>query len=164
MLSDEEMRRIEAEELAAARALQERRERARRHLALHAYRREVRATLRPQRSPWWLPVRWVLPFLPVIAAVLFLRPAPAVKDDTAGGISTSALMARCRTEVGAQLGQADLRFPRAREAVGQVSANADGKRWDGWVMRPGDTRTEFSCSFTPADGSVQVELIQEESP
>ncbi|BDP40596.1 hypothetical protein DAETH_05650 [Deinococcus aetherius] len=164
MLSDEERRRIETEELAAARALEEREERARHQLARHAYRREVRAALRPPKSPWWLPVRWALPFLPVIAAVVFLRPVPAVNDDTTGGISNSALMDRCRAEVGARLGQADLRYPEGREAAGQFSASADGKRWDGWVSWPGHGPTDFSCSFTAADGTVQVELIQEDSP
>ena len=163
MLSDEEMRRIEAEEVAAARALQEQEERARHRLALHSYRREVRVALRPRA--WWWPVRWLLPFIPVLAgAGLFLRPAPAVPDDTSGGVANSALMERCRAEVGTRLGQEGLRFPEPREAVGQFSANTDGKRWDGWVGTPDGTRTDFSCSFTVADGSVALELIQEEEP
>lgn len=162
MLSDGERRRIEAEELAAARALQEREERARHQLALHAYRQEIRAGLRPRA--WWGPLRWLPPFVPVLLALLFLRPAPAAPDDTSGGIANSALMDRCRAEVSARLGQAGLRFPNAREAAGQFSANADGKRWDGWVALPDGTRTDFSCSFTAADGSVEAELIQEETP
>lgn len=162
MLSDEEMRRIEAEELAAAGARQERGDRARHGLALHAYRQEVRAALRPR--PWWWPLRWLLPALPVVVAAFLLRPAPAAPDDASGGITTSALTERCRAEVGSRLARGDLGFPGPREAAGQVSANADGKRWDGWVEVPGDARTDFSCQFTAADGSVEAELIQEETP
>ncbi|WP_019586435.1 hypothetical protein [Deinococcus apachensis] len=162
MLSDEERRRIETEELAAARARQDREKRARHQLALHAYRQEIRAGLRPQA--WWWPLRWLLPLVPILVAVLLLRPASAVPDDTSGGIANSALMERCKAEVGARLGQAGLRFPNAREAAGQFSSNMDGKRWDSWVALPGGTRTDFSCSFTAADGSVEAELIQEETP
>ncbi|GMA14657.1 hypothetical protein E5F05_19315 [Deinococcus metallilatus] len=164
MLSDEEMRRIEEEELAVARARQAEEERARHQLALHAYREEVRAVLLPQKAPGWRPALWLLPLLAVLAGVLLLRPAPAGSDDTSGGIATSALLDRCREEVGTRLGQPGLRFPGPREAAGQISANADGKRWDGWVATPGNSRTDFSCSFTAADQSVQVELIQEEKP
>ncbi|GAA5513529.1 hypothetical protein Dcar01_02268 [Deinococcus carri] len=168
MLSDEEMRRIEEEELAAARALEAQQERARHQLALHAYRQEVRAVLRPQRAAWRSGL-WLLPLLAAALATLLLRPAPAVNDDTSGGIATSTLVDRCRTEVAAGLAgrsgsPVDLRFPSLREAAGQMSANADGKRWDGWVALPGAARTDFSCLFTAADGSVQAELLQEDSP
>lgn len=161
MLSHEEMRRIEREEVEAARALQEQRERERRGRALHAYRQEVRTSLRRRPSPWWL--------LPLIGGAVGLAMAlalrsPAPPDDTSGGISNSALMERCRQEVGARLGPGELRFPGARQAAGQFSAGVEGKRWDGWAQVPGGPRTEFGCSFTPADGSVHVELFQEDIP
>ncbi|EYB68656.1 hypothetical protein DEIPH_ctg018orf0051 [Deinococcus phoenicis] len=161
MLSDEEMRRIEEEELAAARALQVQQERARHQLALHAYRQEVRSVLQPPKAPWWRPGLWLLPVLVVLAGVILLRPSPAGSDDASGGITASALMDRCQAEVGAQLGLPELRFPSPREAAGQMSANADGKRWDGWVTAQDRTRTDFSCRFTAADSSVQVELLEE---
>ena len=162
MLSEEEMRRIEAEELAVARTRQEAEERARHRLAEHAYRQEVRTALRPR--PWWFPVRWLLPFVPVLAGVALLRPAPAAPDDTSGGIADSALMERCQAEVRSQLAGEDLAFPDVREAAGQFSADADGKRWNGWTQAPDRPRTDFSCSFTAADGSVEAMLIQEDTP
>lgn len=160
MLSEEEMRRIEAEELAAARAVAEAEERARHRLAEHAYRREVRTALRPR--PWWFAVRWLLPFVPVVAGVALLRPAPTPTDDTSGGIATSALMERCQDEVRRQLAREDLTFPDPGEAAGQFSADADGKRWNGWAQAGSGPRTDFSCAFTAADGSVEATLIQQE--
>lgn len=179
MLSNEDRQRIEAEEVAAAEALAHSAAQLRHQEAVQAYRQEVRAQLRPKPTPWWWSLRWVLPAVPIIAATLLLFPdlvphtAPA--DDTAGGIASSALMNRCQAEVSGQLLQGeqgqgaeysgttpssdDLSFPSWQEASEQFSANADGKRWDGWV-RQGNTRTDFSCSFTLADQSVVAQLIQ----
>lgn len=168
-LSEEEMRRIEAEELAALKAVQEREAQAQRRMAAHAYREEVRAALRPR--PLWWPLRWLLPFLPVIAVALWLalRPAPlTVQDNTWGGISDSALMNRCETAVTArlQLQPDGLAFPNLQDSAGQFTASPDGKRWDGWAVRPQNTAKtiDFSCTYTAADQSLQVELIQEDAP
>ncbi|THF70695.1 hypothetical protein E7T06_06030 [Deinococcus sp. Arct2-2] len=165
MLSNEERQRIEAEEVAAAEALAHSTSQVRHQEAVQAYRQEVRAQLRPRPAPWWWSLRWALAAVPVVAATLLLfpnlLPSDRATDDTAGGIANSALMNRCQAEVSGQLLQiqSDLAFPSWQEASGQFSANADGKRWDGWV-RQGDTRTDFSCSFTLADQSVIAQLIQ----
>lgn len=163
-LDEAQRRRIEAEELAQAQAEQARQAEMRTLLAAQQYRQEVRQALRP-RPAWW-PLRWLLPGLLVLAAaVSYLavpRPSP-VADNTWGGISDSGLMERCRGEVSRQTygREADLRFPAPQEAQSQFSADADGKRWDGWAQRPDGSRLEFSCSFTAATGTVNAELIQE---
>jgi hypothetical protein len=171
MLSNEERQRIEAEEVAAAEALAHSASHLRHQEAVQAYRQEVRAQLRPRPAPWWWSLRWALPAVPVVAATFLLFPNlvsnKAPTDDTAGGIANSALMNRCQAEVSGQLWQSEntaplpgeLTFPSWQEASGQFSANADGKRWDGWV-RQGSARTDFSCSFTLADQSVVAQLIQ----
>lgn len=163
-MTEEEMRRIEAEELAALKAVQEREAEAERTLAAQQYRQEIRAALRPR--PFWWPVRWVLPFIPVIGLVLFftLRPAPpAVQDNTWGGISDSKLMEWCEAEVTARLPMQTLHFPSLADAAGQFTASPDGKRWDGWTQSVSGKR-DFSCTFTAAEGSLQVELMQEDDP
>ncbi|MDB5044217.1 MAG: hypothetical protein JWQ08_267 [Deinococcus sp.] len=171
MLSNEDRQRIEAEEVAAAEALAQSTARVHHQKAVQAYREEVRAQLRPRPAPWWWSLRWALPALPVIAVTFLLFPNlvsnKAPTDDTAGGIANSALMNRCQAEISGQLLQSgstvqlssDLAFPSWQEAAEQFSANADGKRWDGWV-RQGSARTDFSCSFTLADQSVIAQLIQ----
>ncbi|MFB9993391.1 hypothetical protein ACFFLM_15590 [Deinococcus oregonensis] len=171
MLSNEDRQRIEAEEVAAAQALAHSTARVRHQKAVQAYREEVRAQLQSRPTPWWWSVRWALPAVPIIAATFLLYPNlvtnEAPTDDTAGGIANSALMNRCQAEVSGQLSllpdaaqpAGELSFPNWQEASGQFSANADGKRWDGWV-RQGGTRTDFSCSFTLADQSVLAQLIQ----
>lgn len=167
MLSDEERRRIETEELAAAGAAQAGVDRARRRLAALSYRREVRAALRPR--PFWWPVRWALLLGPVALGVLWaaqFQAQPALADDAAGGVRNADLTSRCQAEVERQLLAAPgtLRFPPLREAGEQMTANADGKRWDGWAEASGRVRTDFSCTYTAADGSVLAELLGEESP
>lgn len=162
-LSEAQRRQIEAEELALAQAAAEQAAFQNRRRAAQLYRQEVREALRPRQ--WWWPVRWLLPFLPLIAgvAVYFGRPQPQpVTDNTWGGISDSGLMERCRAEVSAQMygHEPDLRFPTPQEAASQFSANADGKRWDGWAERPDGSHLDFACNFAAADGSVQAEVIR----
>lgn len=162
MLTDEEMRRIEAEELAALEAARARNTSAVRRLAAHAYRQEVRAALRPR--PFWWPARWALALLPLVVLGVWaaLRPAPAA-DDAAGGIGTAELLERCGQEIAAQLQRPDVGFPSRQEAASQVSASADGKRWDGWAEAAGQ-RVDFSCAFSPAEGTLHVQLIPEVLP
>lgn len=155
------MRRIEAEELALARAREVARQRARTRLSAYAYRREVRAALRPR--PGWWPVRWALPFVPLaLVVVLWAQPDPApLTDDALGGIRTSDLLERC--QAGFRAGPSEeLRFPSPREAAAQVSSSADGKRWEGFYTQPDGTRREFTCSYTAADGSLRAEALGEE--
>ncbi|PNY80821.1 hypothetical protein [Deinococcus koreensis] len=164
MLSQDERRRIEAEELAAVQARQAEEQLAQQRLAAHAYRQEVRAALRPR--PFWWPVRWALPFVPVAALAVVLAgraaPPPAALDDATGGITSAELVSRCREAVSAALPwpEADLSFPTLREAAGGISANADGKRWDAQVGRPDGTQTDFTCTFTAADGSAHVDILE----
>lgn len=160
-LSADQQRQIEAEELALAQARAARTAEAQRLLAAQAYRQEVREALKP-RPAWW---RWrgllgLLPMLVLGAASLWPRP-PALTDSAWGGISDSALMERCRAEVSAQTyaQEPDLRFPTPREAAGQLTANADGKRWDGWAARPDGSHLDFSCSYAAADGEVTAQLM-----
>ena len=161
MLSDDEKRQILLEESALVRAEQGARQQAAHQRALERYRTEVRAAQRAR--PWrW---RWVLggALLWTAAALVFLitRPLP-VADDLSGGIASSALMQRCERELLAQLGQLAAQFPEAQEAARQITSNADGKRWDGWVISssnfPG--RADFSCEYSPPTDSVQAQLIQ----
>ena len=163
MLNEDERRRIEAEELAAAQARQEEIRLAQQRLAAHAYRQEVRASLRPR--PLWWPFRWALPFVPVaaLAVGLALRPAPVpVADDATGGITNAALVSHCREAVSAALPwpEAQLDFPTVQDAAGGISASADGKRWDASVGRPDGTPTDFTCTFTAADGRVGVDILE----
>lgn len=159
-LSAAELRQIEAEELALAQVREAKTAEAQRLLAAQAYRQEVREALKP-RPMWW---RWrgllgLVPLLVLGAAYLWPKPA-ALTDNAWGGISDSALMERCRAEVSAQTAQEpDLRFPAPREAAGQLTANADGKRWDGWAARPDGSHLDFSCSYAAADGEVTAQLM-----
>ncbi len=163
-LSDAQRRQIEAEELARAEALAAEQAEALRLREAGSYRQEVREALTP-RPRWW---RWAalggLALVPVLAllAALWPRPAP-VTDNTWGGISDSSLMERCRAAVSGQTyGQeSDLRFPAPRETAGQLTASADGKRWDGWAARPDGSHLDFSCSYAAASGEITAQLIQE---
>ena len=100
------------------------------------------------------------------AAVLVLRGQPsAVSDDISGGIASSALIDRCEREVTAQLGQLAAEFPTLSEAAAQITASADGKRWDGWVVSTEANSNAaghlpFSCEYSPPTDSLQVQLIQ----
>lgn len=163
-LSEAERRQIEAEELALARATQQFGAEQQRLQAANAYRQEVRAALKPR--PWWWVLRWLLPVLPLAAGLTYyfaIPHAPPVLDNTWGGISDSQLMERCRGEISSQTyeREPDLRFPTPQEAATQFSANADGKRWDGWAARPDGSRLAFACNFTTATGTVNAELIEE---
>lgn len=112
-------------------------------------------------------MRWALPFVPVIALLAWQAvrppPAPALPDDAWGGIGSAALVARCRTSVSAALllPAADLGFPPMQDAAAGISANADGKRWDAAVTRPDGRMLDFTCSYSPADDRVRVDLLEE---
>ncbi|MFC4639246.1 hypothetical protein [Deinococcus hohokamensis] len=164
MLTEDEMRRIEAEELAALDAARTRTASARRRLAEAAYRQEVRAALRPR--PFWWPARWALVLLPaaLLGVWATLRPAALPDaDDPAGGIGTAALLTRCEQEVAAHLEPTVPRFPSRQDAARQVSASADGKRWDGWA-EAGAEHWDFSCTFSPAEGTLHAQLFPEALP
>ncbi|WP_424949584.1 hypothetical protein [Deinococcus sp.] len=161
MLGDEERQQIQREELAAAKAMQTRRQERRRLGARNAYRREVRHTLNPR-------VRLALTGLGTLALLAALGAAllPArqeAPDDTSGGIATSSLMERCEADLRARALQAVLRFPSRGEAAPQFSASPDGKRWDGSFSQAGQggeaVQTEFSCIYTIATDQTSVELI-----
>ena len=47
-----------------------------------------------------------------------------------------------------------------QDAAGGISASADGKRWDASVGRPDGTPTDFTCTYTAADGSVGVDILE----
>lgn len=164
MLSEEERRRIEAEEVSALQARQAASVQTRQDLAALAYRREVRAALSP-RPAWW-PVRWAVPFMPVIviAVVLALRPATPtqVLDDALGGITTADLVSRCRVAVAAKVPWPadELRFPALTDAAAGITATADGKRWDGQLGRPDGRLLDFTCTYSPADDHVGVDLLE----
>ncbi|WP_161881703.1 hypothetical protein [Deinococcus alpinitundrae] len=160
MLSDDEKRQILLEEAALKRAEQGARQQAAHHQARERYRAEVRAAQRARPWRWG----WVLGggLLWTAAALIFLimRPVP-VADDLSGGIASSALMQRCEHELLSQLGQLAAQFPDAQEAGGQITSNADGKRWDGWVVSGSNFsgRADFSCEYSPPTDTVQVQLI-----
>ncbi|WP_420594575.1 hypothetical protein [Deinococcus sp.] len=167
-LSDEEKRAILAEEAALARAEAAARQQAGHLRARETFRAQVRAAHRARRGRWgW----WGFGLLWAVAAVLVLRgQQPAVPDDTSGGIASSALIDRCEREVTAQLGQLAAEFPNLSEAAGQITASADGKRWDGWVVSidansggagaDAAGRLPFSCEYSPPTDSLQVQLIK----
>ncbi|WP_221089366.1 hypothetical protein [Deinococcus aquaedulcis] len=164
MLSEEDRRRIEAEELAALQVGEAAQQRAQRRLAEAAYRREVRAALRP-RPVWW-PLRWALPFVPVVALAVWLalRPAtPLPGTDVAGGISAAGLLTRCRAPLAAALGQVPeaLHLPTATEAATQMAASPDGRTWNGRVPGPGGAPVDLVCTYTAADDSVSVTVLEE---
>ena len=162
MLSEDDRRRIEAEEVQAAQAEAGRAAALRRERLAGTYRREVREALRPR--PWWWPARWAFLFVPLGAAAgLWLRPQVPPADDALGGVRTSALVEQCSEEV-ARLTygrEADLRFPSPREVGDSVQADADGKRWEGWASRPDGSRLTFACTYTAADRSVRADLLEE---
>ncbi|GHF44792.1 hypothetical protein HNQ07_002178 [Deinococcus metalli] len=165
MLSEEERRRIEAEEVAAAQARAAAQDAARHRLAALAYRREVRAALGP-RPRWWA-VRWALPFVPVVALVAWLavRPAaaPAMPNDAPGGTGAADLVARCQTSVSAALllPVADLRFPAVADAAQGISEGADGTRWNAAVTRPDGRMLDFTCVYSPADDRIRVDVLDD---
>lgn len=137
MLSDDDKAQIEAEESAKLAALRERQSEATRQKALMNYRESVRTALgtTPRRS------RLVLPLIlssavgtVAILVMLTLPRASPVPDDSSGGISTSALIERCVSAVRGRIGDLAWTFPTPTESASQISSNADGKRWDGWVM------------------------------
>lgn len=161
MLSQEEKRQILAEESALADAEQAERERAVHQQAQVAYRAEVRAAQRAKPTRWG----WLLAALVVwagAAAVFLISRQPAAPDDLSGGIASSALIDRCKHELLNQLGQLAAQFPADAEAAGQISANTDGKRWDGWVESSSNFsgRAEFSCQYNPPTNTVDAQLIR----
>lgn len=160
MLSDEEKRRILDEEAALYRAEQEAQQAEARRREGDAYRSKVRAAyrLKPPRSGWLMAALIVW----VGAALLIVRSQrPAVPDDTAGGIASSALINRCERQLLSQLGQLAAQFPDEQEAARQITANSDGKRWDGWVESAPtfSGRADFSCVYSPPTDQIQVELL-----
>lgn len=180
MLSREERRQIQKEEVAAAQAVLARRQEQKRRGARWAYRREVRAALNPRVRTGVAALLTGLVLAGLTAAVL--RRADTTPDDTSGGVASSVLMARCeealRTQVALRTqatGNAgELRFPDGQDAALQITASPDGKRWDGSFSQeePADQNgsasgrgmgapatTDFSCIFTVATGEISTELI-----
>ena len=100
-----------------------------------------------------------------IAGAILLRshsPNPT-PDDGFGGIRTSDLIERCKSNVRGRLGDGQAEFPGDAESRDQISASSDGKRWDGWAIcpnLPGRPRVEFSCSYTPLSDTTEVEIIK----
>jgi hypothetical protein len=84
-------------------------------------------------------------------------------SDNAGGISSRALVDRCKEDVRNKLGDFNAEFPAVAEIKTQILSSSDGKRWDGWVAEAtGDANEgiQFSCQYTPATGQFTVELIK----
>jgi hypothetical protein len=165
MLSDEDKHRIEAEErakLEAARALEAEEMRLK---ALEQYRSEVKTALNRPRKPSRLLLLAgfiLLSSIAVVGSLVLLQPrASPGFDDFSGGIATTALVQRCQEDVQSRIGSAT--FPASDEITTQISSDADGKRWDGWVVPTGgnsDDRVEFSCQFSRVTGSLRSEIIQ----
>jgi hypothetical protein len=157
MLTDDERRQIEVEEVAAARAELARTHDLKRQLAQATYRREVRSLLRPGRR---LLVAGVCTLLLAGGLLLALWPrTPEAPDDTSGGLATSELMTRCEAQVRSQFPQDQLDFPPQHEADAQITASPDGKRWDGAFTRPGRAGSDFSCVYTIATDQISVQII-----
>ena len=161
MLTDDERQQILDQEVAGARAQQTRRQELKRKRAAQTYRRAVRSALRPRARI----VAAALGTLALVAglSVAFLHGEADAPDDTAGGIATSVLMQRCEAALRARVGRDDLRFPARQDAEQQVSASADGKRWDGSFLQTENgaapTRTDFSCTYTLATDQTTTDLI-----
>ena len=161
MLSDDEKRRFCWRRRRWSKPSRQRGSEAAHQRALERYRTEVRAAQRARPWRWG----WVLGggLLWTAAALVFLitRPLP-VADDLSGGIASSALMQRCERELLSQLGQLAAQFPDAQEAARQITSNADGKRWDGWVVSGSNFsgRADFSCEYSPPTDTVQAQVIE----
>ena len=169
MLSDDDKAKIEAEEGAKIAALREKEVELARTKALEQYRESVKIALTsaPQRTRprWWLLAALALLGVAAIGAILALPRASPAPDDSSGGISTSLLIERCVSAVRDKIGDLAWTFPTPEESSSQVSSNADGKRWDGWVMprvqlEGENQRTQFSCQYTPATNAVTTEIIK----
>ena len=140
MLSDDDKAQIEAEESAELAALRERQSEATRQIALMNYRESVKTALgtTPRRS------RLVLPL---------------VLSSAVGAVAILVMLALPRASpVRGRIGDLAWTFPTPIESASQISSNADGKRWDGWVrprVQQGeeDAKTQFSCQCTPATDS-----------
>jgi hypothetical protein len=168
MLTEEERRQIQAEELAAVRAAQALRQEGRREVARQAYRREVRSVLNPRARLMVAALCTLLLLAGVLVAIRSSRPDVPGRDDTSGGIATSALMQRCQTELEGKIGQSQLNqgqlhFPAQEQADAQITASPDGKRWDGSFLQNASgaeaTQTDFSCIYTTATDEISTELI-----
>jgi hypothetical protein len=157
MLTDDERRQIEVEEIAAARAELARTQDLKRQLASAAYRREVRSLLRPGRR-LLLAGGCTLALVGGLLLALWPR-TPEVPDDTSGGIATSELMTRCEAQVRGQFPQDQLDFPPQRDAADQITSSPDGKRWDGAFRRPDRSGSEFSCVYTIATDQISTQTI-----
>lgn len=175
MLSEEERRQIQLEEVATARAALAQRQELQRRSARQRYRREVRAALYP-RARLALAAGCTLVLVGGVAVSL-LRSAPHPRDDTSGGVATSRLMERCEADLQAKVGGAVLHFPALGQTDGQISASPDGKRWDGFFTQDTGNRdagtqdtgtqqgggppvqTDFSCVYTLATDEIGTELI-----
>ncbi|AZI42296.1 hypothetical protein EHF33_05630 [Deinococcus psychrotolerans] len=161
MLSQEEKRQILAEETALADAERSEQRRVAHQQAQAAYRAEVRAAQRAGPTRWG----WLLAGLVVWAgasAVFLVFRQPAAPDDLSGGVASSALIERCKHELLNQLGQLAAQFPADAEAAQQITANTDGKRWDGWVESSSNFsgRAEFSCQYNPPTDTVEAQIIR----
>ena len=170
MLSEEDRRQIQLEEVATARAVLAQRQELQRRSAQQRYRHEVRAALNP-RTRLVVAAGCTLVLVGGVAVSL-LRTAPHPQDDTSGGVATSRLMERCEADLQAKVGQLVLHFPALGETDGQISASPDGKRWDGSFTRDAGNRdggteqgsgpsvqTDFSCVYTLATDEIGTELI-----
>ncbi len=169
MLSDEDKAKIRAEEERKAQADRAAAEEVARLEAAAQYREAVQSELRgsprvpsPRRNSLWLGWLAALAVTALSAYLLFPRAADGA-DDISGGIATSVLIARCVDAVRNKLGDFAAKFPPSDETGGQISASADGKRWDGWVEGVNGNkveRLEFSCSYTPANDGLEVQIIK----
>ena len=171
MLSDDDKAQIDAEESAKLAVLREQQAEMTRRKALEDYRESVKTALgtappRSSRSRLIVPLILTSAFGAAAVFLIFALPkASPVPDDSSGGISTSALIERCVSAVRDRIGDLAWTFPTPEESTTQISSNADGKRWDGWVtprvqLEGEDAKTQFSCQYTPATNSVTTEIIK----
>ncbi|AWT36582.1 hypothetical protein GCM10008956_18510 [Deinococcus arenae] len=164
MLSPDERREIEAQEArAAAQDRAARLDRARQRTA-DAYRREVRARLRP--GTFAASLRWALP-LALLAALLSLwvlsRPEPVVTDDALGGVTLGDFRDRCQAALAdtLQVSPQAITLPDLRGLAQDVLSSPDGRRWTGTVQVAGRAAQDVTCTYTAADDTTAALSLEE---
>ncbi len=168
MLDDDTKSKIRAEEEAKAASRAALEDQAEKVRLEREYRQRIAFELKGKRSRRNRILVWIgaLGLLgAVVAGALVLRSQrPSLEpDDGFGGIRTSDLIERCKSDVRGKLGDGQAEFPTDAEARDQISASSDGKRWDGWAIcpnLPGQPRAEFSCQYTPLSDTTATEIIK----
>ncbi len=165
MLDDQEKERIRLEEQAKFLATQEIAQEQERSRAAAEYRAEVRAELHGKRNKKFL--LWlILPSLLALGAWGFwhrqTNPENTNNLNGWGGIQNNNLVARCQDAIRIKRNDYGMQFPNT-DMDAQITATPDGKRWDGFLINPNSSppnRIDFSCSYTPQNNQLNLELIK----